>query len=297
VQRLGSNMNIERIGGESYALGESPVWDPTDRVLYFVDSLSAAVFCYDPKNSNIKRWDIACDYLGSLALRADGGAILIMDNGFHSFDFETGKTSVITEPEAGHNELCFNDCKVDRQGRLIAVSMHKGSSDPLGGIYRLDSNLDCVRLDGGLICGNGPCWSPDGGTLYVSDSYGKAIFAYDYDIPTGNTSNRRSWLSTDGTGGYPDGATVDAEGYLWSAHFDSGCIRRISPEGVVDRVIELPVQWVASLTFGGEDNDILYVTTIGGEDNGKRDASPQAGGLFAIHDLGIKGLAERRFVG
>jgi L-arabinonolactonase len=290
-------MKIERIGEESYALGESPIWDPTHRVLYFVDSLAAAVFCYDPKTGNIKCWDIACDYLGSLALRADGGAILVMDNGFHSLDFETGKTSVIIEPEAGHDELCFNDCKVDRQGRLVAVSMHTGGSDSLGGIYRLDSNLDCTRLDGGLICGNGPCWSPDGGTLYVSDSYGNAIFAYDYDISTGNTSNRRTWHSTDGTGGYPDGATVDAEGYLWSANFDSGCIRRINSEGVVDRVIELPVQWVASLTFGGDDNDILYVTTIGGEDNGKRDASPQAGGLFAIHDLGIKGLAERRFVG
>ena len=123
-------MNIERIGEERYELGESPIWDSTDGVLYFVDSLACAVFCYDPKNANIKRWDVACDYLGSLALRIDGGAILVMDDGFHSFDFETGKTTVITEPEAGQDELCFNDCKVDRQGRLIAVSMHTGSSDP-----------------------------------------------------------------------------------------------------------------------------------------------------------------------
>jgi len=290
-------MNIERIGEERYQLGESPIWDPQDGVLYFVDCLACAIFRYDPGTGNIKRWDVDCDYLGSLALRSDGGAILVMDDGFHSFDFETGKTTVITEPEAGQDELCFNDCKVDRQGRLIAVSMHTGSSEPVAGIYRLDTDLGYTRLDGGMICPNGPCWSPDGGTLYVSDSYGEAIFAYDYDTSTGDATNRRTFLVTAGSGGYPDGGTVDAEGYVWSAHFDSGTIRRISPDGIVEQVIELPVQWVASLTFGGDDHEVLYVTTIGGEYDGARDASAQAGGLYAIHDLGIQGLAETRFAG
>lgn len=290
-------MKIEPIGEESYRLGESPIWDPQDGVLYFVDSLDGAVLCHDPKTVSTRRWDLACGYLGSLALRAHGGAILVMDDGFHSFDFTTGETTVIAEPEAARNELCFNDCKVDRQGRLIAVSMHTGSSEPVGGIYRLDADLGCTRLDGGMICPNGPCWSPDNGTLYLSDSYGDAIFAYDYDITSGNASNRRIFLSTADSGGYPDGATVDVEGFIWSAHFDSGTIRRINPDGAIDRVIELPVQWVASLTFGGDNHDILYVTTIGGEYDGERDQSPLAGSLFAIHDLGVQGMAETRFAG
>ena len=181
-------MIIERIGKDSYQLGESPIWDPHHGLLYFVDSLAGAVLCHDPKNNSIQRWDVNCDYLGSLALRAGGGAILVMDSGFHSFDFETGTSTAVVEPEAGQDELCFNDCKVDRQGRLIAVSMHTGSSEPIGSIYRLDANLDCTRLDGGMICPNGPCWSPDGRTLYVSDSYGDAIFAYDYDVSSGDIS-------------------------------------------------------------------------------------------------------------
>jgi len=290
-------MNIERIGDERYQLGESPIWDSRDGVLYFVDSMACAVFCHDPESGVTRRWPVDCNYLGSLALRADGGAILVMDDGFHSFDFNTGKTSVIVEPEAGRDELCFNDCKVDRQGRLVAVSMHTGSSEPVGGVYRLDGDLACTRLDSGMICPNGPCWSPDGGTLYVSDSYGDAIFAYDYDVSTGAASNRRTFLSTAASGGYPDGCTVDAEGYLWSANFDAGNIRRITPDGVVDRVIELPVRWVASLTFGGADHEVLYVTTIGGEYDGARDDSPAAGGLFAIRGLGIHGLEETRFAG
>ncbi|MCP4387732.1 MAG: SMP-30/gluconolactonase/LRE family protein [Gammaproteobacteria bacterium] len=290
-------MKIERIGEDRYQLGESPIWDPQNGALYFVDCMACAIFRYDPRKGDIKRWDVTGEYLGSLALRANGGAILVMDDGFHSFDFDSGETTVITEPEAGQGDLCFNDCKVDRQGRLIAGSMHTGSSEPVAAIYRLDTDLSCTRLDGDMICPNGPCWSLDGRRLYVSDSYGEAIFAYDYDVKTGDISNRRTFLSTVGSGGYPDGGTVDAEGYLWSAHFDSGTIRRIDPEGSVERVIELPVQWVASLTFGGENHDVLYVTTIGSEYDGKRDTSDQAGGLFAIHDLGIQGLAENRFAG
>ena len=290
-------MNIECIGDERYELGESPIWDPQDGVLYFVDCSARAILCYDPRSGDTKRWDVTCDYLGSLALRTGGGAILVMDDGFHTFDFETGTATAIAEPEAGRADLCFNDCKVDRQGRLIAVSMHTGLTEPIAGLYRLDTDLTCTRLDGGFICSNGPCWSPDGGTLYVSDSNADAIFAYDYDPATGAATNRRTFLSTAGSGGYPDGGTVDAEGHVWSAHFDSGTIRRITPDGVVERVIELPVQWVASLTFGGDNHDILYFTTIGCDYGGKRDSSPQAGGLFAIHGLGIQGLAEPRFAG
>ncbi len=290
-------MNIERIGEGRYALGESPIWDPQDGVLYFVDCPDRAIFRYDPKSGDIKRWDVACDYLGSLALRRNGGAILVMDHGFNTFDFETGAMTVIAEPEAGRDDLCFNDCKVDRQGRLIAASMHTGYTDPVAGLYRLDTDLVCTKLDGDLICPNGPCWSLDNQTLYVSDSYADVILAYDYDVQTGDATNRRTFLATAGSGGFPDGGTVDAEGYVWSAHFGSGTIRRIAPDGVVARVIELPVQWVASLTFGGDNHDVLYVTTIGSEFDGERDPSPQAGGLFAIHGLGIQGLAEPRFAG
>jgi len=290
-------MKIERIGEDRYELGESPIWDPLDGVLYFVDCMACAIFRYNPRSGDFKRWDVAGDYLGSLALRIGGGAILVMDDGFHSFDFESGETTIITEPVAGQDDLCFNDCKVDRQGRLIAGSMHTGSSKPVAAIYRLDPDLACTRLDGDMICPNGPCWSPDGDRLYVSDSYADAIYAYDYDISTGDVSNRRTFLSTADSGGYPDGGTVDAEGFVWSAHFDSGTIRRIRPNGEVERTIELPIQWVASLTFGGDNHDLLYVTTIGGEYDGERDDSPAAGGLFAIHDLGIHGLPEKRFAG
>ncbi len=290
-------MEIERIGEARYALGESPLWDSLDGVLYWVDSPAPAIYCYDPRDGGIESWDLPGDYVGSMALREGGGAVLAMDAGFYLFDFATGKCEAVIEPEADQSGVCFNDGKVDRQGRFVAGSMHVALAEPAGALYRLDPDLSCNQLDNGFICSNGPCWSPDGATLYVSDTSASVIYAYDYDVETGAASNRREFYSTHGTCAQPDGATVDAEGCIWSTQFNGGRILRIAPDGTVEHTIELPVKWVASVMFGGEDLDVLFVTSIGGEELGKRDPSPEAGRLFAIRGLGVKGLPEHRFTG
>ncbi len=290
-------MRIERIGDERYELGECPIWDDQEQALYFTDFNAGTIIRHEPGSAERKHWHVACGWLGSMALREGGGAVLVMDDGFHSFDFDTETVTPIAEPEAGEDTLSFNDCKVDRQGRLIAGSMHRDCKEAAGGLYRLDHDLTCTRLDTDYICANGPCWSPDNSILYVADSYAGEIHAYDYDFATGNAHNRRLLVATPNDGSVPDGMTVDAEGYLWNARFCGGVVVRMSPDGKTDRVIEMPVGWVTSLTFGGPEHDVLYVTTSGGEWDGARDTSEHAGCLFAIHDLGVKGLPERRFAG
>lgn len=291
-------MRIERVGDERYDLGECPIWDEQEQALYFTDFNAGTITRHEPGSGERKHWNVACGWLGSMALREGGGAVLVMDDGFHSFDFGTETTTPIVEPEAGKDALSFNDCKVDRRGRLIAGSMHRDCTETAGGLYRLDPDLSCKRLDGDYICANGPCWSPDNTVLYVADSYACEIHAYDYDLATGDAHNRRLIVTTSGgDDGVPDGMTVDAEGYLWNARFGGGVVVRMTPDGRADRVIEMPVGWVTSVTFGGPDHDILYVTTSGGEWDGARDPSEHAGCVFAIHDLGVRGLPERRFAG
>jgi len=290
-------MRIERVGDARYELGECPIWDVQEQALWFTDFNAGTIIRHEPVSGERTHWHVACGWLGSMALREGGGAILVMDDGFHSFDFETETATPIVEPEAGENALSFNDCKVDRRGRLIAGSMHRDCEETIGSLCRLDPDLSCKLLDGDFICANGPCWSPDNTVLYVADSYACEIHAYDYDVETGDVCNRRLIVTTSGDDGVPDGLTVDAEGYLWNARFGGGVVVRMSPDGKTDRVIEMPVGWVTSLTFGGPDHDILYVTTSGGEWDGARDTSEHAGCLFAIHDLGVQGLPERRFAG
>ncbi len=289
-------MKIERIGEARYELGEGPVWDPVDGVLYFVDSPAHAIFRYDPRSGDIKRWEVAGAYLGSMALRAGGGAVLAMDDGFHAFDFETGVATAIAEPEAGRDELCFNDGKVDRQGRFVAGSLETDSDARPCGLYRLDADLSIERIEDGISCANGPCWSPDGATFYFTDGTATEIYAYDYDQAAGTLSGKRLFASTEGIG-YPDGATVDADGHVWSAMFGANRVARFTPDGALERTVEVPASAVTSMTFGGPGLDVLYVTTAAGEIGGATDSSPQAGALFAVHGLGIGGIAEPRFKG
>ena len=123
------------------------------------------------------------------------------------------------------------------------------------------------------------------------------MYAYDYDIETGSLSNRRIFLTAHD---YPwtfDGSTIDAEGYLWNAHVFGGRLARYAPDGSLDRMIEFPVRNLTSVMFGGKNLDVLYVTSMGRPIKGVRQSEAEAGGLFAVYGLGVKGVPEPRFGG
>jgi sugar lactone lactonase YvrE len=291
------HMTIERIGDITCQLGEGPLWDPVDGVLYFIDSLAPAIYRFDPASGAVERRDPPGSSIGSLALREAGGMVIAMDAGFHAFDFDTGDCQVINEPEAHMPNCRFNDGKVDRQGRFVAGSLEKSfSSDPCG-LYRLDHVHSVARIAHGISCANGPCWSPDGGTFYFVNGCDEFIHAYDYDQVTGQVSNRRPLVDATQFGGGPDGATVDAEGYVWSAQFGIHKVARFAPDGSLERVVDVPPKMVTSVMFGGPDLDVLYVTSASAEISGYSDDSDHAGGTFAVHGLGITGLPEPRFKG
>jgi L-arabinonolactonase len=290
-------MTIERVGDITCKLGEGPLWDPVDGVLYFIDSHGPTIFRHDPASGAVERRDVPGATIGSLALREQGGMVIAMDAGFHAFDFETGECQIINEPEADLPNCRFNDGKVDRQGRFVAGSLDKSfTSDPCG-LYRLDHDHSVERIAGGISCANGPCWSPDGGTFYFVHGGDETIQAYDYDQTTGRLSNRREFVDAGDFGAGPGGGTVDAEGYVWSAQFGLHAVARFAPDSSLERMVDVPPKMVTSVMFGGPDLDVLYVTSASGEVSGYSDDSEHAGGTFAVHGLGITGLAEPRFKG
>ena len=133
--------------------------------------------------------------------------------------------------------------------------------------------------------------------MYFADSTRRAIYAYEYDISTGDVRSRRAFASFDKLRGFPDGATVDEEGYVWSVEVYSGRLVRFDPSGVIERIVGLPVQSTTSLTFGGDNLDIAYVTSMARPMGGQYHREREAGCLFAVHGLGVRGLPEPRFAG
>ncbi len=288
---------IVRIGGTTHRLGESPVWDEHAQRLYWIDSLAGLIHRLDPATGAVEAFDVPPP-LGSLALRQGGGAILALRHSFGIYDFDS--RTLAPGPSIGldHPELRLNDGKVDSYGRFIAGTMHVGRAEhepPLGGLYRLDASGALELLETNLAVTNGPCFSPDGRTFYLADSPRRVIWAYDYDRD-GPLRNKRVFVDTNALNSGPDGATVDAEGHLWSVMVRTGAIARFAPNATLVRTIEMPVQHPTSVTFGGPDLDILYVTSISRSTH-LSDDRPNAGGLFVVEGLGVSGLPAQRFKG
>jgi sugar lactone lactonase YvrE len=234
--------------------------------------------------------------IGSFALRRNGGAICALSDGFYFFDFNSGDASPIANGLVAKAGTNFNDGKTDARGRFIAGTLDAAFAKSIGTVFSLDGSLNCSVLEPEIGCTNGPCFSPDNCTFYCADSISRTIFAYDYDLATGMVSNKREFASTKSLGGVPDGATVDADGNLWSAIAGGGKLVCYNPDGLIARKIEVPVAIPTSVMFGGPNLDVLYVTTIGMKILGM-EPGPEGGAVFAIRGLGVKGKPEPRFAG
>ena len=277
-------------------LGEGPLWDPKARVLYWVDIKRREIHRFDPATGQDEQWPTPED-IGSLAVRAKGGLVVAMKTGFHVFDPTTAKFTPVFDPEHHLPGNRFNDGKPDRRGRFWAGSMDDAERSPSGGLYRLGTDFTCKRMVDGIICSNALCWSPDDRVLYYADSCTHTIWAWDFDADAGEIANRRVFVEVPPAEGDPDGATVDAEGGVWVAHWGGWRVTRYDPQGRIDRIVKLPVQKPTCPMFGGPGLDILYVTSASiqlSPDELKR--QPQAGGIFAF-EPGVKGLPEAYFNG
>lgn len=290
-------------------LGEGPVWDVDEGRLYWLDCTGPrfgkkAVWRMDPKTGKVENWDLPKD-IGAMALRRSGGAIAAMCDGFYFFDFDTGQLDLIQEVDAEITRTRLNDGKVDRRGRFFVGGMDDKEELKNCGLWRLDGDLSVTKVDDGIMCANGPCWSPDDKTFYLADTFQNEFWAYDYNIEDGSVSNKRVFATTHDDVGVADGSTVDEEGYLWNAQLISGDLVRYAPDGTVERRIGMPVANITSVMFGGKDLDVLYVTSMARvkhpavHDMFQVQSKPQflAGSLFVVRGLGIRGLPEPRFAG
>lgn len=285
-------MQIRKADVPLCLVGEGPLWDVAEQALYYIDIVGKAVHRLDPATGTHRSWETP-DLIGSMALRAGGGAILALATGVHALDFETGAVAPLALLDPPDPAVQLADGKVDRRGRFVFGTSHRQMQQPLGGLFSLEAGK--IRaLDGDVHLGNGPCWSPDDQIFYHSDSVRKAIYAYDYDIATGTLANRRLWASTDDLDGIPDGATIDTDGCMWMAICEGAKVVQFRPDGKVERIIEMPVSLPASVMFGGSGLDQLYVPTLNPSFMG-REAAPDDGALYMIEGLGVKGLPEPRY--
>jgi sugar lactone lactonase YvrE len=286
-------------------LGEGPCWHPRERVLYWTDVPSKKIKRWHPASGAHMSWDMP-EMVTAIAVRRKGGMIIASHTGIDLFDPATGRATRFCAPEKDKPKNRSNDGKCDRRGRFWYGTMMNNFAPDMselpitghtGGLYRIDPDGSVHSFEQGLGIANTFAWSPDDKTMYFADTL-DAIYAYDFDAAQGRVSNRRTFGKLDtGQYGHPDGSTIDADGFLWNARWDGGCLVRWSPDGKVDRVVKLPCRRVTSCIFGGPDLDVLYITTVRyGLSDADLAEQPLAGAVLAL-DVGVKGIPDGEFAG
>jgi sugar lactone lactonase YvrE len=240
--------------------GEAPLWDATQQKLYWTDCLGCKFYAYDWKSKQrkvlLEKFEV-----NGCALDQSGGFTFTNNSGVWFWNRKNQPVSVVSS--VGDVKLQLNDCIADTEGRLLTGSCFYNPSAeyPLGKLFCIHPNSDVRILDEGFHLANGLGFSPDGNTLYFTDSIARLIYAYAYDSMTGRVGDRRVFVKIDGNSGLPDGLTVDAEGFVWSAEWYGSCISRYDPEGKLERRITVPAKQSSSLTFGGLDLRDIFVTS------------------------------------
>lgn len=281
-------------------VGESAIWHEVESALYWVDIEGLTVNRLHAASGKFSSWKMGSN---PSALAIDDNNVLVVATRECLLRLNTtdGSETPIADAPYDPSKVRFNDGRVDPAGRFWIGTMYEPRDQPAAEMYVLArDNLRCAWR-GGMTNSNGLAWSLDGRTMFHADTTSHRIDCYDFDVATGEHSNRRTILTfpSDKTapdyGGRPDGATMDAEGMYWVAMFEGGRVLRISPAGEILREIKLPVRCPTSVCFGGPDLRTLYITSAShGRSSEEIAQYPHTGKVLSVR-LDVAGREEPEY--
>ena len=254
----------EYVTGAGALLGECPVWDGDAGVLWWLDIDGCTIRRYDPAGGAEQVWSTP-DKPGSMALCDDGRLLVAMRNGAGWLDPTDGSFTPWLDLEPGMASNRMNDGRCDPAGRFWVGSMCEDvlAGATTGQLHRIDPDGTHVVVREGVGVCNGLAFSPEGDRMYFADSMRSTVWRYRYDPDTGNATDPEVFSDWSGLPGVPDGAAMDETGCYWVACAFGWSLARLTPDGDIDRLVELPVEIPTMPAFGGDDLDTIYVTSIG----------------------------------
>nr|WP_229476980.1 SMP-30/gluconolactonase/LRE family protein [Massilia rubra] len=289
---------IETVPDITCAVGESPLWNAREGAWYWVDILGRRIWRFDPASGAQRSW-LSAEMPACIALTDSGALIAGMESGVFQLTLgedEHVHAALLAAPPELTPGMRFNDGRCDRQGRFWSGTMRLDSPElhADGRLYRYTREQGIsAPLVSNLVVQNGLGFSPSGRTMYLSDSHvsRQQIWAFDYDTDSGTPSNRRVFVDMTAHRGRPDGAAVDVDGCYWICGNDGGCLLRFTPEGTLDRTIDLPLLKPSMCSFGGAGMDTLLVTSIAA---GRKPEDSGSGTVLLVYP-GVQGMPETAF--
>ncbi|HVZ27336.1 MAG TPA: SMP-30/gluconolactonase/LRE family protein [Rhizomicrobium sp.] len=287
-----SRYRIVERGGQRDHLGEGLLWSSREGALYWTDITGPALNRLSLADHRVTRWPMP-EPIGWVVERRDRpGFIAGFKSGISELQLEPVRVRLLAAPEPELPDNRLNDAKADSKGRIWAGTMPVTEDRPAGNFYRFDPDGALMRVDSGYMVANGPALSADERWIYHTDSIKRLVYRFALD-GEGNLGSRETFITFAPDWGYPDGMTVDAQGYLWIAHFGGGRISRFTPEGKLERAIALPASQITNVCFAGPGLDRMFVTSAA---RAKPDEA-HAGCLFEILEPGVVGLSPGQFGG
>ena len=278
--------------------GECPVWDGAGS-LFWTDIAGCRFYRYQQSSGQheIVRQGLQ---INGFRLNQSGGFVITNSGGVWLWD-GAGTVKLIAKEVDGF-KLQFNDCIADPAGRLYSGTCFYDPNGEyeMGKLIRIDTDGKAAIVDEGFHMANGLGFSPDRSILYFTDSGSRRIYAYDYEIKTGEIANRRIVVQVPDTEGLPDGMTVDGEGFIWSAQWYGSCVVRYDPDGSIERRISVPAKQTSAIAFGGPDLTDMFITSAAKFTSmpimppGYDTESGYRGGRLYHLNMGIQGKRENR---
>ncbi|MFJ5436470.1 SMP-30/gluconolactonase/LRE family protein [Pectobacterium brasiliense] len=274
-------------------LGESPVWDERNGLLYFVDITGGEIKVLCPQ-ARVETIYTSAARIGALGLTDKGNLIFTENASIAMLNMETGEVCRRTAALYDGASYRFNDGACDPQGRFITGLMDEAPNRRASALYRYDSELNAQIILQGVALPNGLAWSEDGRTLFFVDSIARSIFRTTYSVE-GELGAVTLFAQTPIELGRPDGIALDRAGGLWVCQFNGGCLLRYDRGGHLSEHLAMPVPRPTSCCFGGDGLDTLFITTARfAMTPSELDRYPDAGDLYAIRP-GVAGISRNFF--
>lgn len=244
-------------------LGEGPLWNFLDQKLYWTDIFNKQIWVYDPIIKECKIFWQGDLMVGGFAFTKKGGIVLCTDKGVYIIrnyvkGISDNQVELLYSIPFSHSEM-FNDITVDPMGRIFAGTLDR--TCPKGVLFLFEKGKKPMVLLENIGCSNGMTFSLDQRFFFHTDSLSRRITRYDYNIQTGHISNPEVFFQAEENQGSPDGITLDSEGFIWVAFWNSSAVRRINPKGKIVGEIIIPAIQPSSVMFGGKDLKDLYITS------------------------------------
>jgi len=191
----------------------------------------------------------------------------------------------------------INDGRTDRSGRFVFGTLHEAAQRQcIGSFYQYSASHGLRRLALPPVrIANSICFSPDGGTMYFTDTPTGMIQQCRYDSARAEVGEPRAFARV-ASPGFPDGSVVDAQGCLWNAQWGAARVQRYSPQGELMAEVRAGAPQLTCPAFGGAALDTLMMTSAREHMSQAALAlAPASGSLFRSQPQGVRGLTDALF--